>query len=116
MIRGIRGATTVKRNEVSNILQATEELLREILKANSIDPADIASIIFSATKDINSEFPAKAARLMGLKDVPLLCVQEIAVPKSMPKCIRILMHINTDKKQKEIKHVYLSGTESLRKE
>ncbi|OGC07607.1 chorismate mutase [candidate division WOR-1 bacterium RIFOXYA2_FULL_36_21] len=116
MLRGVRGATTVENNTVSDVLNATKELLKEILDANSLNVNDIASIIFSATDDLNAEFPAKAARLMGLDQVPLLCSREIAVPKSLEKCIRVLMHINSNKQQKEIKHIYLKNAKDLRKE
>ena len=116
MLRGVRGATTVENNTVSDVLNATKELLKEILDANSLNVNDIASIIFSATDDLNAEFTAKAARLMGLDQVPLLCSREIAVPKSLEKCIRVLMHINSNKQQKEIKHIYLKNAKDLRKE
>ncbi len=113
--RGIRGATTVARDEPEVILAATEELLREILRANGIDEFDeIVSAVFTTTADLTSIFPAEAARKLGMSQVPLLCAQEIPVEGSMPLCIRILLHFNTDKKQDEIVHVYLREARRLR--
>jgi len=114
-IRGIRGATTVKSNTRAEILGATRELLSAIVDANKIKIGAIASVIFSATKDLNAEFPAVAARQIGWNDTPLLCTNEIAVPKSLPKCIRVLLHINSGKKQSQMKHVYLKEARKLRR-
>lgn len=114
-IRGIRGATTVAANTREEIVAATKELLSEIIKANQLNIEDIASIIFSATQEINAEFPAVAARELGWNDTALLCTSEIDVPGSLPKCIRILMHVNSDKPQKEIKNVYLREAVNLRR-
>lgn len=116
MIRGIRGAITVKNNDASGILDATEKLLSEIVKSNGIKVEDIASIIFSATKDLDATFPAEAARKIGWKYVPLLCSNEIDVKGSLKSCIRVLLHVNTDKSQQEIKHIYLEGAKVLREE
>ncbi len=116
LVRGIRGAITVKNNSSKDVITATIRLLAEMTKSNRIKSEDIASIIFSATPDLNAEFPARAAREIGLNLVPLLCAVEINVPKSIKKCIRILMHVNTNKKQEEIKHIYLEGAKTLRKE
>ncbi|NQT30599.1 MAG: chorismate mutase [Candidatus Saganbacteria bacterium] len=113
--RGIRAATTVINNSREEILAATSELLSEIIARNDIALEDIASIIFSTTRDLTAEFPAVAARKLGLNDTPLLCACEIDVPRSQLKCIRILMHINTAKEQKDIKHVYLKGAVNLRR-
>ena len=115
MIRGIRGAITANKNTADEILNATTILLKKMVQANKIKTEDIASTFFSTTTDLNAEFPAKAARRMGWEGVPLLCAQEIEVPKSMSKCIRILIHLNTDKKQSEIKHIYLRKAINLRK-
>lgn len=116
MTRGIRGAITAKKNNKSEIISAATKLVAEMMSQNKVKPEDVASIIFTATEDLKAEFPAKAARLIGLDNVPLLCAREIDVPGSLKRCIRILMHINTNKSLKEIKHIYLEGAQILRKE
>jgi len=113
-IRGIRGAITVSRNSKEDIISSTTELLKKILSQNKVKTEDIAGIIFTATKDLNAEFPATAARKIGLKTTPLLCAYEIDVPGSLKKCIRILMLVNSGKPQSSIKHVYLSDAKKLR--
>jgi chorismate mutase len=114
-VRGIRGATTVTADRSDLVLEATGELLSEILRENpSMCPADIGSVIFSMTADLISVFPAQAARLMDWGEVPLFCMQEIPVPNSLPMCIRVLIHWNTQLSQKEIKHVYLRDAIRLR--
>lgn len=115
LVRGIRGATSVLGNTKEEIIAATKELLSEIVKSNRIRIEDISSIIFSATDDIDAEFPAVAARELGWEDTPLLCTREIAVAGSLPRCIRILLHVNTDKKPAEINHVYLREAVNLRR-
>jgi chorismate mutase len=114
-VRGIRGATTVDVDESPAVLAATTELLQELFRANGITTFDeIASIIFTTTADLSSTFPAEAARGLGLNDVPLLCAREIPVAGSTPRCIRILVHLNTDLTQQQIKHVYLREAKRLR--
>ena len=114
-VRGIRGATSVENDVPEEILSATRELLQELLKANSINEFDeIVSAIFTTTPDLTATFPAEAARAIGMKQVPLLCASEIAVPGSLPHCIRVLLHINTEKTQTEITHVYLRNAKRLR--
>ena len=113
-LRGVRGAITVSRNARKEIIVATEELLAEMTKVNKVKVEDIASVIFTTTKDVNVAFPAEAARNLGWLYTPLLCMHEMIVPHSLRKCIRVLMHVNTGKSQKAIKHVYLGGTEKLR--
>ena len=114
-IRGIRGAITVETDEPEAILSATRELLEEILQANDItDFDDLISAIFTTTADLISTFPAEAARRMGMEQVPLLCAQEIPVPGSMPLCIRVLIHVNTDRKPADIRHIYLRNARKLR--
>ena len=114
-IRGIRGATTVPADEPEVILQATRELLEEILFANdSMKPEDIASAFFTVTDDLVSTFPAQAAREMGWSLVPMLCAREIPVTNSLPRVIRVLVHWNTDVPQNEITHVYLRDAVKLR--
>lgn len=114
-IRGIRGATTVTSDNPDLILQATCELLETILSENDgIRLDDIASAFFTTTEDIASAYPALAARQMGWDQVPMMCAREIPVPGSIPLCIRVLIHWNTDKSQQEIKHIYLNEAIKLR--
>jgi len=113
--RGIRGATTVSADQPDLILQATRELLEEILTENEgMQPEDITSAIFTVTDDLISTFPAQAARQMGWDLVPMLCAREIPVPNSLPRVIRVLVHWNTELTQSEIKHVYLHDAVKLR--
>jgi chorismate mutase len=114
--RGIRGATTADANTREAILDATRELLTLLIEANGLHPDDIASAIFSTTPDLNAEFPAVAARALGWLDTALLCTHEMAVPGSLPRCIRVLIHWNTTRRADEVRHVYLRGAESLRPE
>jgi len=113
-VRGIRGATTADTNTRDAILAAATELLQELVRANQVSPDDVATLIFTTTPDLNAEFPAQAARRMGWDDVPLLGASEMAVPDGPPRCIRILMLVNTEKGQKEVTHVYLRGARNLR--
>ncbi len=114
-IRGIRGATTVPADEPDLILQATRELLEAILAENEdMRPEDIASAVFTVTEDLASTFPAQAARQMGWGLVPMLCAQEIPVPNSLPRVVRVLVHWNTEMPQDRINHVYLRDAVRLR--
>jgi chorismate mutase len=114
-IRGIRGAITVTADEPHLILQATRELLEEILAENEgMQPEDVASAIFTVTDDLLSTFPAQAARQMGWDLVPMLCAREIPVPDSLPRVIRVLVHWNTELPQDRITHVYLRDAVKLR--
>ena len=114
-MRGIRGATTVKVDDLDSVLQATRELLEMILQENDgICLDDIASVLFTTTEDIASAYPALAARQIGWELVPMMCAREIPVPGSLPMCIRVLIHWNTDKEQPEIKHIYLRDAVKLR--
>ncbi|MCD0461660.1 chorismate mutase [Roseiconus lacunae] len=112
--RGVRGATTVDVDDRDEILLKTRQLLALIIRQNEIDTADIASAQFTVTEDIKAEFPALAARQLGWGEVPLLCGYEISVERSLPRCIRVLMHWNTSKPQSEIRHVYLHDAVKLR--
>lgn len=112
--RGVRGAITVEENTAEAILSATKELLEEMVSANEIEVEEIASIIFTVTPDLDAEFPALATRELDWLDTPLLCGQEMAVPGSLKKCIRVLMHWNTVKRPPEIRHIYLREAVSLR--
>jgi chorismate mutase len=113
-VRGVRGATTVAANERDTILSATKELLDQVVRLNGIVPADVASVWFTVTPDLDAEFPALAAREIGWTDVPLICGREIPVPAALPLCIRILIHWNTDRAQREVRHAFLHGARSLR--
>lgn len=114
-IRGIRGATSVDADQPELILEATRELLQEILARNDISSfEEIVSAIFTTTNDLTSTFPAEAARSLGMNHVPLLCACEIPVPSSLPRCIRVLLHVNTDKSQLDMVHVYLRDAKKLR--
>jgi chorismate mutase len=112
--RGIRGATVAEKNGSREIISASEELLSAMVTLNGVKRQDIVSIIFSVTKDLNADFPAKAARKLGWTLTPLLCTYEISVPKSLKKCIRVLMHVNTKKSQDAIKNVYIGEARKLR--
>lgn len=116
LTRGIRGATTVKVNTREAILEATTELLTAMVEANGIDVQDIASAFFTSSRDLNAEFPAVAARQMGWINVALLCGHEMDVPGALSRCLRVLLHVNTEKKASEIVHVYLHGARVLRPE
>jgi len=112
-VYGIRGATTVSANKKECIIEETQKLLQAIFQGNAIATADLVSIIFTSTVDINAEFPAKAARLMGLNDIPLLGCLEADVPDGLPFCIRVLLHVYLEEGTK-IKHFYLNDAVKLR--
>ena len=112
--RGVRGATTVEEDKPEAILRATRELLALLIHVNGIRSEDVVSVIFTTTQDVVSQYPALAARQLGWLDVPLLCSHEMEVPGSLPRCIRILLHWNTERTQSEIQHVYLGKAHSLR--
>ena len=113
--RGIRGATTIEEDEIEQVLSATRELLTSILEANpGLRTGDIASALFTTTEDVASAYPALAARQLGWEQVPMMCAREIPVPGSLPLCIRVLIHWNTEREQKEINHVYLRDAVILR--
>ncbi len=114
MCRGVRGATTVQENTRDAILKATRQMLALMIRRNQINAADIGSAIFTVTRDVSAEFPALAARQLGWLGVPLLCGYEIDVPGSLPNCIRVLIHWNTNKLQDEIEHVYIHDAVRLR--
>lgn len=114
MIRGIRGAITVDADDREAILAATKRVLREMTERNEVASEDIASILFSLTPDLRAAFPALGARELGWVHVPMLHFSEIDVPGSMPRVIRVLMHVNTGRAQNEIEHVYLEEATALR--
>ena len=113
-VRGLRGATTVDADTPEQINQRTQTLLTRMLERNDIDKEDIISVLFTATDDIHSMFPALAARDIGFGDVPLICARELDITAGTPLCIRVLMHIYTDKGRHELHHIYLEGAKGLR--
>jgi len=113
-VRAIRGAITIPENTRESILEGTRELLTEIINRNAINPSDLISLIFTLTTDLNAAFPAVAARDIGLVDVPLMCASELEVPGSLSRCVRILAHLNCEKANSELNHVYLRGATVLR--
>ena len=115
-VRALRGAIQVDANERELILAGTSALLTEVLRRNEITTEDIISVIFTATPDLTADFPAYAARQLGFTDVPLLCATEIAVPGSMPRVLRVLAHVETEKPRSALHHVYLAGAAALRRD
>jgi len=113
-LRGLRGATTAAANTRAAILDATAELLRTLQDANGFRPDDVESAIFTSSPDLTAEYPARAARLLGWTDVPLLGAAEVAVPDGLSRCIRVLLHFYTAKPQRELKHMYLRDAAKLR--
>ena len=112
--RGVRGATTAENNSPEEILKATRQLLALMIRQNGIEPEDVCSAVFSTTTDLDAEFPALAARQLGWIDVALLCVHELDVPGSLRRCIRVLLHWNSDKSPNELVHVYIKEAAALR--
>lgn len=113
-VRALRGATTVDADTTEQIEERVQALLQQMLDRNDVDKDDCISILFTATDDIHSMFPALAARGMGFGDVPLICARELDITGGTPRCVRIMMHINTDKARNELHHVYLEGAKGLR--
>ena len=114
MVRGLRGATTVDADTVEQVTERSQELMRELMERNGLVEDDIVSILFTATGDVTSIFPATAIREIGFGAVPLLCAAEIPVPGAMPLCIRALLHVYTERSREEMHHVYLHGAHALR--
>src|ERR1700689_1615330 len=113
-VRGLRGATTVDEDTVAQVTDRSQELMRELMAKNDLVEDDIISVLFTATADVTSTFPATAIREIGFGAVPLLCAAEIAVPGAMPLCIRALLHVYTARSREEMHHVYLHGAVALR--
>ena len=113
-VRALRGAIQVDVDAREEVLAATTELLTAVLHRNDITPDDLISVVFTATPDLRSEFPAYAARQMGITDVPLLCASEIDVPGAMPRVLRLLAHVETQLPRAALRHVYLRGAAQLR--
>ena len=113
-VQGLRGATTADDNTKDAIVEATGELLRKLVKANEIDLEDVAAAFFTTTQDLNAEFPAVAARKLGWQNVAMLCGHEMAVPDAQPRCIRVLVVVNTDRRADELSNIYLKEAANLR--
>ena len=115
-VRAIRGATQVEVNTAEAITSATQELILEILAANSLTPDDVISVLFTSSPDLNSAFPAAAARSVGFENTPLICSVEIDVPGALPRTIRVMAHVETDLSKNEVAHIYLHGAKALRRD
>ena len=115
-VRAIRGATQLDRDDREHLLASVDELIRAILEQNGIANEDLISMMLTATPDLRSEFPAVAARALGIGDVPLICAQEIDVEGALPRVIRVMVHVSTELSRSEIKHVYLRGAVALRRD
>ncbi|WP_034264216.1 chorismate mutase [Actinospica robiniae] len=115
-VRAVRGAVQVAADRREQVLAATTELVTALLEANALTPDDVISLLFTATPDLTSEFPALAARELGLADTPLLCATEIAKPDALPRVVRVLAHVETMRAKAEVRHVYLGGAAVLRRD
>ncbi|HVX21885.1 MAG TPA: chorismate mutase [Acidimicrobiales bacterium] len=113
-VRALRGATTVEEDTTDQVTDRVQELLREVMDRNGLVEDDVISILFTATADVVSMFPATAARGIGFGAVPLLCAAEIPVPGAMSHCVRVLLHVDTDRPRQDLRHVYLHGAKGLR--
>jgi chorismate mutase len=113
-VRAIRGATTVDRDTRDEVIGRTKELVRAVVERNALDPEDLISILFTATDDIRSAFPAEAAREAGFTHVPLMCARELDIENGIPRCIRIMVHVQTSRPTAELRHPYLHGARQLR--
>ena len=115
-VRAVRGAIQLDRDERDHLLESVRELVGAVLEANPFDVDDLISVIFTATPDLHSEFPALAARELGLGDVPLICTQELDITGAMPRVVRLMAHVETDLSRADIQHVYLRGAAALRRD
>ena len=113
-VRAIRGATQLDHDERAHLLERVAELVEQVLARNDLTHDDLISVVFTATPDLHAEFPAYAARLLGITDVPLLCAQEVDVAGAMPRVVRVLAHAETELPRAEVRHVYLHGAAALR--
>jgi chorismate mutase len=113
-VRAVRGAVQIDTDDRDEILEGTAELVTEVMTRNELTTDDVISVLFTATPDLTAEFPALAARKIGFHDVPLVCASEIAVPGAMPRVVRLLAHVETDRPRSAIQHVYLRGATALR--
>lgn len=115
-VRAFRGATQLAEDTATQMASAVTELLREVMSQNGLEDGDLISVLFTATQDLVSDFPATGARSMGFGDVPLMCAAEIAVVGSLPRCVRVMLHARTTRERGDIKHIYLRGASVLRKD
>ena len=115
-VRAVRGATQLDEDEREHMLERVEEMVRDVMAANGLEVDDFISIIFTATADLVSEFPAYAARQLGFSDVPLLCARELEIERSMPRVVRMMAHVETDLPRADLTHVYLHGAAALRRD
>lgn len=113
-VRALRGATTVDEDSVEQITRRVSELITQMFERNGVDHDDVISVLFTATDDLHAMFPATAARTVGLGDVPLICARELDIVDGTPRCIRVLAHINTERRRADLHHVYLEGARGLR--
>ena len=113
-VRALRGATTLDSDDAGHLTERVQALVAEMMRRNDVDKDDLVSILFTATGDIHSMFPATAARGIGLGDVPLICARELDVVGGTPRCVRVLMHLVTERPRSELHHVYLEGARNLR--
>ena len=113
-VRALRGAITLEEDSRAQVMERTARLLREMMERNEVGKEDLISIFFTATEDIRSEFPAAAARAIGISDVPLLCARELDIDGAVALCVRVMMHMTSDKPAADLRHVYLEGAEPLR--
>ena len=115
-VRAVRGATQLETDERDHLLARVEEMVRGVMEANELTLDDFISIIFTSTSDLNSEFPAYAARQLGFHDVPLICARELEIDGSMPRVVRMMAHVETHLTRPEVTHVYLHGAAALRRD
>ena len=115
-VRAVRGAVQLDVDEREHLLDSTRELVTAVMTANALEPDDLISVMFTCTPDLTAEFPAVAAREVGLGSVPLLCAVEIDVPTAMPRVVRLLAHVDTDRTREQVQHVYLRGAVALRRD
>lgn len=115
-VRAIRGATQLERDDREHLFARTAELVQAVVDANGLDSADLISMFFTCTPDLSSDFPAAAAREMGLGDVPLMCAVEIDVPGALPRVVRVMAHAHLDRPRADVRHVYLHGATVLRRD
>ena len=115
-VRAVRGATQLDHDVREHMLERVAEMVRDVMEANGLEVDDFISIIFTATADLVSEFPAYAARQLGFSDVPLLCTRELEIERSMPRVVRMMAHVETDLPRADLTHVYLHGAAALRRD
>lgn len=114
LVRALRGATTLESDTKEQMFERVPALLAEMLQANQITPADVISVLFTATGDIHCAFPATAARTVGFGDVPLICATELDIDNATPLCVRVMMQIQTERAREDLHHIYLEGAKNLR--